>query len=418
MKRMIVAVLAIICSIQLSNAQIVDIITTRSGDIYKGYISKQIPGKSVTIQSLQTIMTVSSNDAKKVRTRRDMLCDLIDDYSAYFPAMPGETYVEIADVIVTDKNGKEKRYKECAIIEDGEDIKFASLSPIPCDIEWSDIKLSSKAPYDFSGPVYFYDRLFLNSGYSKEGQFLEQNLQSGLVRFRNLDGTITTYKKSKLISVRYNLINTDDNIWTRLPHCDRVFRRDGSYEDGIITSKVFGQNVTIQEFNSEITKDIPIGEIVSYEKYPNPLFVPTIHTKQTEDNSDLYVNGIAYPKQQIIKERDHNYVTTSADSLKAIVNVGEKVTVKYKIFARTSSVAVVKTKLMKERVLGLSGLKVKDKGTSLWPVFTNEDILVFPDINFQSNDGKYIVADIAFDSPGVYLLWMYGTDECVAINVK
>ena len=400
-----------------ASAQRVDIITTRKGDIYEGYISRQIPGKSLTIQSTRTTMTVASNDAEKTRVHKEMLGDLPAEYIALFPLVQDDSFVEIADIKLIDSVGRELVFRESAILEDGEDIRFVSFAPTSFDLKWSELKTAGKVPYDFTDPESFCDRLTLPSGESIDGQLMEQNLYTGILKFRPLEGAVKTFRKSGVLSVRSGLHNHDDNIWTRLPYCDRVICKDGTSEDGFIVSKVFGASVTVQQYNSDIRKDIPINTIVSYEKYPNPAYVPSDRVEEEEVLSDLYINGISCTKEQVVRDRGTYMVNTSADSLKNRARVNENIVIKYKAVARTSQFVVAKTKLVKEKVLGLTGLKFKNKGTELWPVFTASDVMQDVDMNFQYNDGEYIVADLSFNSPGVYVLWLRGKEECVAIKV-
>ena len=214
------------------------------------------------------------------------------------------------------------------------------------------------------------------------------------------------------------MLHPEENLWLRIPYCDKVILKDGSFEEGFIVSKVFGQSIEMQQSNSDLRREIPIGEIEAYEKYRNPLYEVAERPKEEEILADLYINGLSFPKQRLEQQRGSYCVKTSADSLKAVVNACENVVIKYKGSARTSQIVVVKARLEKEKVLGLTGLNLKKKGTELWPVFKKTDILPSPDINFQSNDGEYIVADITFDTPGVYVLWIQGREDCVAIQVK
>ena len=417
MRKLILLSLFLTCFSFAVPAQSVDIIVTRNGDTYEGFISRQIPGKSLTIQSYKTTMTVSSWDAEIFRSHKQMLGDLPDEYIQLFPIMPDDSFVEIAEVKVTDKDGREITFGESVILESGEELKFVSFAPYSCELKWNDIRLSEKAPYDFSNPFSLCDKLILPNGETLEGQLMGQNLQSGILKFRTLDGNVSTFKKSKVLSVRSEMLNQEDSIWQRLPYCDKIILKDGSSEDGFIVSKLFGENVTVQQYNSDISRVIPVSDIVSYEKYRNPLYVVPEIKEHQEALSDLYVNGVTYPLRQLVSNRGKYYVNSSVSSLGLSLHVRETIVFKYKISARTSQIRVAKAKLVKERVLGISGMTLRDKGSDLWPSFKDSDIMTNPNINIQSNDGEFIEADISFSAPGVYVIWINGEEECITLSV-
>ena len=137
------------------HAQRTDIIVTRDGNKYEGFLARQVPNKSVTILSSRTTMTVAQKDAELIARREVMLGDLPEEYIALFPLLPDEAYVELADVAVEDWNGRKVVYQKAVILETGENLTFVSFAPQTFDLDWSQIKVSAKVPYDFTKEIGF-----------------------------------------------------------------------------------------------------------------------------------------------------------------------------------------------------------------------------------------------------------------------
>lgn len=424
MKRLISFLFILGISFQFSQAQTADIIVTRGGDIYEGYISNQVPGRSLTIETVKTIVTASSSDVKKMSGYKVRLDNLPADRVQLFPLLSADSYVEIADIKVTDEKGGERFFNEAIILESGEDTKFVCFSPGSYDLDWSDIMVSGKAPYVFSEQSGLYDKIKLTDGSTVEGQLMEQNLISDMIKFRTLEGSILTFRKSNLESLESGMRSQKGLEWSKIPYCDRIILRDGMSEDGFIVAKSFGENVTIQRFNSDSLKVYPIQDIASYRKYPNQLYntsVPEVTSEPEQLDSpaaNLFVNGKSYSLNKLLTDRGSFYVDSSVSSLSIVARKRENIVIKYRVSARTSQIKVAKAKQVKRRRSDITSLYSSGDSASLWPVFDKSDILASPDINIQSNDGECIVADISFVDPGVYVIWINGNKECIAINVN
>ena len=400
-------------------AQRTDVIVTRDGNKYEGYLAEQVPNKSVTIVSSRTTITVSSKDAELTRLTKKMLGDLSDEVIALFPLLPDEAYVESADIIVEDLDGREVVFRNSVILEKGEYLKFVSFEPQMFELEWSRLKTSSKTPYDFSKNVGVRDRLLLPNARLLEGQQMEYDLRSDMLKFRDIDGGVTNFHKSQVLSIRYEQADPEADIWEQIPYCDRVNLKDGSSRQGFIISKVFGVSVEIRLFNSSIEETIKVKDIKSYEKYKNPFFQQKYEIPEfVERSADLYVNGETRFVSELFKEKRSYSVSSEVDSLKTRVNAGERVVIKYRAEARTSLFRFAKAKLAQEKVYKVRGLKVKDKGLEQHPVFSESDVISNPDINFQANEGGYITADFVLEAPGIYVFFIKDSNRCFVIYAQ
>ena len=416
MKRLILTLFALLI-VFVAHAQTSDIITTKTGDTYEGYISRQIPGKELTIHSNKTTLTVAKYDAEVTRKRESMLGDLPEEYVSLFPNLADDSSVKIADIIVTQSDGGRLLFKNSVIIEEGEDIKFASFSEHPFDLKWSLVSASEKVPVDFSKQTGIIDKLILPDAEILEGQLIGQNLVTGLFKFRTKDGGIMSLKKSEVQAIRFEPIDQEQEIWTQTPFLDRVLLKNGSSIEGFIQSKVFGNHITLLSKSSGEVLNIKVQDISSYEKYPNTLYKEPEEVIHQEILADLYINGISSPMRNLERNKSSFYVSVPVDSLTSL-KTNKNIVIKFKAKTRTNEVKLAKTKLKKERVFGLSGSSINKRGTELWPVFSKSDIVVENGMNFQSNDGEYIVVDITFAEPGVYVIWVEDSNVCIPLNVK
>lgn len=403
-------------------AQRTDIIVTRDGNKYEGYLARQVPNKSVTILSTRTTITVAQRDAEITNRRAVMLGDLPEECIALFPLLPDDAYVEKADVItVEDWDGRRIDYQKAVILETGENLKFVSFAPQAFELEWSRLKTSAKVPYDFTRLIGFRDHLLLPDARILDGQLMEQDLRSGILKFRELDGKVTSFHKSGVQAIRYEPAAPEANLWEQVPYCDKLYLKDGSTQEGLIVSKLFGKTVEIRQFNSDICETIQVQDIEAYEKYRNPLFEQKYDIPEfVERYADLYVNG---ESRQVCELRQNKnkckyFVLNEVDSAKIFVNARERVVIKYRAESRTSRFLVAKAKLTKEAIYGVSWLKVNNKGTELHPVFTQKDILSRPDINFQANEGGFIVADFVLPAAGAYVFFVEGSERCFVIYAQ
>ena len=403
-------------------AQRTDIIVTRDGNKYEGYLARQVPNKSVTIFSTRTTITVAQRDAEIINRRVVMLGDLPEECLSLFPLLSDEAYVEQADVVTVEGwDGRKIDYRKAVLLETGENLKFVSFAPQAFELDWSQLKSSSKVPYDFTRMIGFRDHLLFPSARIIEGQLMEQDLRSGILKFRQTDGAVTTYHKSNVQAVRYQPADPDANIWEQVPYCDKIYLRDSTSHEGLIISKLFGKTVEIQLFNSNLTETVPVTEIEAYEKFKNPLFKQKYDIPEyVERYADLYVNGESRPVGELRhnKNKTKYFVLDEADSSKIFVNARERVVVKYRAESRTSRFLVAKARLTKEAIYGVSWLKVNNKGTELHPVFAPRDIIAKPDINFQANEGGFIVADFVLPTAGAYVFFVEGSEQCFVIYAQ
>lgn len=419
MKKVFLSIILSLIYVSLS-AQVQDIITMLNGDVYKGYIATQVPGEYLRIVSEETILTVSKNDIRTYNVETRMVCQL-PEYCFEFGTFDGyadDVCFKYGDIDVEDSKGRITHFSRCVILEDGTEVKFVIYSQYDKHLEWKDVRTCQKAEYDNYASQGIVDYLMLPNATRVEGQLIEQNIYSGVYKFRELEsGLITTYRKSDIQAILYECINHDISLWEQVPYLDIVSRKDGTRIEGFIVSKIFGKNVTIQREYSDEQVSIPVSEIKSYDRIRNTRYVAPVVEEVEVEQPDLYVNDEVKQMYGLSHEKDSYAVMISVDSIKTTTPLSKNLRVSIKADARTSKVRIAKTDLTKEKNFSVTGIKISKKGTIFWPRFTSDDIIDDIDINYTKNDGQYIDADILFPETGTYVLFVEGQDKCLAINV-
>lgn len=401
-------------------SQNADIIHTKDGNTYEGYIAKQIPGKTIVFVSNKSVISILHRDAKLERIHIETLDDLPEEYWEVFPSLPQDASVECAEIVVTEENGATRRFEKSVIVQGGEEIKFVSFDRQEFEFKWSTIRSVSKQQYDQKADPKVYDVIMLPTAERIEGQLLEQNLLNGLMTFKASDGAVKTYKKSAIQTLRTEFAPSETgSMWETIQYCDRINLKDGSSIDGFLFAKVFGQKVCIQHFNSEIKTDVAVADIDSYEKYPNRMYVKPLEEEViVHETADLYVNGEKKEIATMSIGKKTCSIPESVDSIKTVLNAGANVVIQIKTNARTSKVRVANARIEKEKIVGVKGMTLQNKGYEERPFFSASDILKDLDVNFQSNDGESITLDFFIPKEGIYVVFVEGSDKCAVFKAK
>ncbi len=405
------------------NAQVVDVIVTRDGNRYEGYISKQVPGRQLIITALRTYLTTSQHDVTVQNKHLVPLASISEASPDIFPYFTSKSMIESADITVTDKYGRETTFQDAAIIESGEEVSFVSFCETNITLDWEDIKLSAKRPLSSSSGYSFYDKLILEDSTSIEGHYLEKNLRNGIIRFQLKDGTITTIRQTRAKGICHEFSLPETNLWCQIPYIDRVVLKNGSVFEGFIVSQLFGTSVSVQLRGSESVKIAQVTDIASYEKCPNPEYTPSIEREDRiqEDIVPLvpsyHLNGKTYKLLDIHSEKGYFSIVEEDEQDRAIADVGKYLAIKFDVESRTSQFKIAKI-TMPETVAsqGLRFKKKKNKPTI--PFFTESDWINDCDMNFQMNDGKTISVDLVFRERGSYAIYVEGLGKCAMITVQ
>ena len=307
--------------------------------------------------------------------------------------------------------------------QSGEEFSFVSFDETDIVIEWDNIKVSAKHS-PFSDPSReIYDKIILEDAVLLEGHYLGKNLRNGIVKFRETNGNVTTIRQAKIKGISHEITDPERDIWSLIPYLDRITLKNGSTLEGFIVSQLFGTSVSVQLRDSESTQIAYVKDIESYEKYPNPAYLPPSEPNDAiveEDASPWSVfimNDSTYTLQKVNIQDGYYTIEENDESVGATVKVGKYATFKINVETRTSNIKVARIKMEGETSRKGAWFKRKNKLPAL-PHFTDEDWVTDCDMNFQSNDGHSVLVDMVFRKCGTYAIFIEDFNHCAVITVR
>ena len=138
-----------------SVAQNIDQIYMKSGSVVEGYISEQIPGKYITIQTIKATIVVNSDSLRNSFIEKVPLDSLCEEWQVW--AIENGRYVDdngIKQIEMAKLEFQNCSYSGVYLLEKGSLIKFLDLSPGRYRFVWGDMyrTVKSKRPENlFSG---------------------------------------------------------------------------------------------------------------------------------------------------------------------------------------------------------------------------------------------------------------------------
>lgn len=326
MKRLLLLA-AIFMTPVVSFAQIIEEVHTKNGSKYSGYISEQLPGRHMAVYT-ESAYIVFNND-EVVDSRRDYY-----DFNR-LPETSKELIREIADttsLYLTSFEYKGNRFEDLFVVEKSEKSLYAySLTPRTYYIPWGEITGTSKKPID--GASYgLRDVVTLKNGERIVGYIVDQDTAQGMT-IAKTDGSQQTVKVNDILSVLVEKLSDKHSIWEQAPLLDRIITTDDTMLEGLITSRIIGQNVNLlMKFSSE-PQQIKVVNIKKYQKTRNSAYkkfvVDTTKLTRLNDTDVTLVTLTKDGDQYIRTENNVNTFTIGTDLNLYVKNIpyGETIAV-------------------------------------------------------------------------------------------
>ena len=287
-------------------AQDFETIYTSSGNTYKGYISEQIPGSTVSVYALEATLTLVMNDIQNLRDEYRELSRLPYTAQQYFQSIGDSTaYVKLCSF---DYHG--------AVVDDAlllsrtnDSLHVRLFTPKTYRLAWRDIHKVQKNITDNTSNNIL-DVVTLKDGSELKGRVIEQVMGKTLTIYQN-DTTQTTIPASNISNLRIDISAVDD-AFNQIPLLDVLTLKDDSLLSGIVLSRMMGKHITILLADSKQEKVIPLTEIRSYQKIQNPNYDKTIMTHKmiqldsidTIEDIVVLLNGSVIDQDSIVKYED------------------------------------------------------------------------------------------------------------------
>lgn len=287
-------------------AQEFETIYTSSGNIYKGYISEQIPGNTISVYATEATLTLAMNDIQNLHDEYRQVDHLSSTAQQYFKSIgDSAAYVKLCSF---DYQG--------AVVDDAllvnqtnDSLHVRIFTPKTYRLAWKEIhKVQKNITHNASSAVL--DVVALKDGSELRGRVIEQVMGRTLTIHQN-DTTQTTIPASNVSSLRIDISAVED-AFHHVPLLDVLVLKNDSVLSGIVLSRMMGKHITILLADNHQEKIIPLTEIRSYQKIQNPNYEniliaqDTILTASADsvENVVVSLNGSVIDLDQVVKCED------------------------------------------------------------------------------------------------------------------
>ena len=285
MKRCLVIALALVGVVCSLSAQNIDRIFAKDGSVYEGYISTQIPGKSIVVSAQSATLVVDAAVITNLKYQVKDVSALPNNMVAWLNKnRPGDATVKVASLKV---NGVQ--YNDVLVLEQGSRYKIMVFASSKFELKWGDIVKTAKIQKDASVIV---DVVTLKNGKRFKGSITEQIIGVEL-KIKHDKNSVETVRLSDVLSIHSEVANNSD-LWAKLPLLDKVELKNGSVLIGFISSRMMGSSIMFLTKESAVERSIPLAEIAKYHKLSN---ISSVEAKKPAETSAAPTETSATPTE-------------------------------------------------------------------------------------------------------------------------
>ena len=447
MKRCLVIALALVGVVCSLSAQNIDRIFAKDGSVYEGYISTQVPGKSIVVTAQSATLVVDAAVVTALKYQVKDIALLPDNMVVWLNKnRPGDVTAKVASLKVDGV-----QYNDVLVLEQGSRYKVMVFTPLKFDIKWENIVKTTKIQKE---PSAIVDVVTLKNGKRFKGSITEQIIGVEL-KIKHDKNSVETIRLSDVLSIHSEVANNDGDFWAKLPLLDKVELKNGSVLIGFISSRMMGSSIMFQTKDSAVERSIALVDIAKYHKLNNISYaeqkseISAAATTTEETNSTPTPDKKTEKKQKTsrwdeeaakeaaqketsdiqtslgIKINERNATLNLVQTLNEVhylvndvvdlVAAGRNVRINLPISLRSENMKIVKLAMC-----GNPGYESKTL-----PGWTDDDVdskaVPVSSIDSENDtDGRWTIEIKAENlSPGVYvLLPLVDTSRCVAFRVR
>lgn len=385
-------------------AQITETVFLKNGSVIEGYICEQVPGRTISLNSVKATMVVNSDSLQHSSTRQVNINELSSEWQAWVKEQPN---MDKEIIKLTTLRFVATEYKDVCIIEEGSLMKFVDLTSKNYVFGWNEIFKTIKTLRPDNQYSGIEDVLVLQNGTQYVGQIMEQYPGKNM-KIQTNENNIVTVNMAQIARIESNPYNLKLDLFQQTPLLDKIYVRGQNMPIvGFITKRVTNKDLTIQKQNGE-TKVFPLKQIVKYQKVPNNNYVAICDRELAE--GEILLNGKSAWFAPL--EMVGSYIILGED-VSAQVAVGDTITIEAKFSNVTNSVSMVKAY---RKNIAESDKKAKE--AVMRDVFTYQD-LVERSLPFSRTISPLGNTKIQFrvERPGDYALSVQGKKGYIVINV-
>lgn len=256
----------------------------KDGSVIEGFICEQIPGKNITVQGCKASMVV---DADSLISSSESVIP-VRELSTEWKSWLMEQNVTPDAIKLSTLKFPNTEYKDVRILENGDVIKFLSLSSKQYLVDWNDMLKTVKVARpvgQFSG---LNDVLIMKDGSKHVGQVSEQIPGKNVKINLSKDNAITV-NSAQIVEMQSVPASDQLFIIEQSPLLDRIYVEGSSNAiDGVIVKRRTSKDLTIHtKEDGDIT--YAIRDITKYQKVPNADY--KVLTDKNLNKGEIRLNG-------------------------------------------------------------------------------------------------------------------------------
>lgn len=399
--------LVLLCAVSFGSvAQNVERIYMSSGSEVEGYISEQIPGKSITVRTTKATVVVSSDSLQSRYVERIPLESLSPEWNEWaednkaYTVQNRTKMLELSTMTFTNTE-----YSSVYVLEKGSLIKFLDLNPAEYSFDWNDMvrTVKTRRPDNlFSG---LKETIILNDGNRIAGQILEQIPGKDLKMLKD-NGEVLSFKFSEISQILTEKLNDEMELWSQIPLIDAVqVKGEDNPLVGFISSRVMNKELVI-EFENGHSAVLPLTSVVSYAKFPNEKYDPLYDKHLSE--GEVLLNG--EPAYFDNLKTHGNLLLLSDDVASAQMKVGDEVCIEANLSDPDAQITLVKSHM--------ENISPKKRKPLFRPAISFQDLIQSP-LAYKREKTPLGNLKITFkiEEAGDYVLYIQGIEGYIVIYV-
>ena len=384
-----------------ASAQNLEQVHLKDGSVLEGFICEQVPGKSVTVQGCKATIIVSADSLISSSESVIPIGSLPNEWKSWLmeqDATPDELKLSTLSFPNTE-------YTDVHILENGDEIKFLSLSPRQYRVDWNKMDKTVKASRPIEQFSGINDVLVMKDGTKYVGQVVEQHPGKTIKINISKDNAITV-NASQVVEMQSIPVSEQLSLTEQAPLLDRIYINATPIE-GVIIQRRTSKDLTIHTLDDgDLT--YAIRDITKYQKFPNPDY--KVLTDKSLNKGEIILNGNTKNAWFTPLEMINGYLVLGED-VSMGANKGEELILEANLENPSAAINVIKA--YRKDIAGNS-----DKNPLVRDVFTYQDLveLALPVTRTTTPLGN-IKVSFKLENAGDYVLSVQGQKGFIIIHV-
>lgn len=393
----------IMCFPMLALSQNLEQVHLKDGSVIEGYICEQIPGKSITVQGNHAVIVVGTDSLISSSERIIPVGTLSTEWKSWLM----EQDVTPDAIELSTLKFPNTEYKDVRILENGDIIKFLSLSPKQYRVNWNDMQKTVKEPRPIGQFSGLNDVLIMKDGSKHIGQVSEQYPGKNVKISLSQDNAVTV-NSTQIVEMQSVPVSDQLTIIEQSPFIDRIFVKGSSNAiEGVIIKRRTSKDLTIHtKDDGELT--YAIRDITKYQKVPNTDY--KVLTDKNLNKGEILLNGDTKNAWFAPLETINGYLVLGED-VSMVAKKGEELILEANLEIPSSAINVIKA--YRKNISNKN-----DKNELVRDVFTYQDLveLALPLTRTITPLGNTKVS-FRLEDVGDYVLSVQGKKGFIIIHV-